>query len=404
MQHVDVAIVGGGILGLATAYHLTHRSPGIEVTVFEKEDELVQHQSGRNSGVIHSGIYYEPGSLKAENCRAGKQALEVFCEVEEIPYERCGKVIVATKEAEKPFLQRLYERGTANGVECQLIGPERLQEVEPHARGVQAIHVPESGVVDYSLVARRFAQRAQEQGAVIRTGAEVRDLQTRSEDVIVSTPQQEIEAKHVINCAGLYSDRVAAMSGAEPEVQIVPFRGEYYELSDDARSLCRGLIYPVPDPNFPFLGVHFTRRIDGSVECGPNAVLSFAREGYQKTDVNVSELAETLSYSGFLKLAGRYWRTGLGEMWRSVSKRAFVRALRKLVPEIESEHLSPAPAGVRAQAVSPDGTLIDDFLVRDDGRVINVLNAPSPAATSSLSIASMIGDRLADREAAVTSP
>lgn len=403
MQEVDIAIVGGGIIGLATAYHLTHRSPGVRVVVFEKEDELAQHQSRCNSGVIHSGIYYEPGSLKAENCRAGKQALEVFCEVEEIPFERCGKVIVATRDEERPILKELYERGQANGVTCSLIGPERLQELEPHARGVQAIHVPETGVVDYEQVALRFAQRAQEHGAEIRTGAEVKQLQTQDQGVVVSTPSEEVEAQFVINCAGLHADHVAELSGEDPGVQIVPFRGEYYKLTSEAESLCNGLIYPVPDPSFPFLGVHFTRKIDGSVECGPNAVLSFAREGYRKTEVDLSELAETLTYSGFLKMASRYWRTGLGEMWRSFNKKAFVRALQKLVPEVKGDHLTAAPAGVRAQAVTPDGELVDDFMIHEKGRVINVCNAPSPAATSSLSIASTLTEQLAERKGAVSS-
>lgn len=403
MQHVDVAIVGGGILGLATGYHLTHRAPELRVSVFEKEEELARHQSGRNSGVIHSGIYYEPGSLKAENCRAGKQALEVFCEVEEIPFEQCGKVIVATEEAERPALKRIYERGQANGVDCTLIGPQRLQEIEPHASGVQAIHVPETGVVDYRQVALRFAERIREKDGRIHTGAEVQRLQSQSDSVVVSTPETEVEAQYVINCAGLYSDRVATMSGEAPEVQIVPFRGEYYELTPEAHSLCNGLIYPVPNPDFPFLGVHFTRTIDGNVECGPNAVLSFAREGYRKTDVNWSELAETLSYSGFQTLAGRYWRTGLGEVWRSLSKSAFVRALQTLVPEIKEEHLTAAPAGVRAQAVTPDGQLLDDFLIQEAGRVVNVCNAPSPGATSCLSIASTIAERLGELDDVVRS-
>jgi len=400
MYKADVAIIGGGIVGLATAYQLTRRDPTQSVVLLEKETAIAQHQTGHNSGVIHSGIYYKPGSLKATNCRAGKRALEAFCEAEGIPFERCGKVIVAIDEAELPALLQIYERGRANGVDCALVGPERLRELEPHVRGIRAIHVREAGIVDYSLVSHVLAEKIQERGGTIWTDAAVFDLQPRSESVVVESRAGAVEASRVINCAGLYSDRVAAMSGERPEVQIVPFRGEYYELVPDARSLCRNLVYPVPDPSFPFLGVHFTRMIGGGVECGPNAVLSFAREGYKKTDVDLRDLVDTFSYPGFLKLAATYWRTGLGEMWRSYSKQAFVRALQKLVPDVRAEHLTPAPAGVRAQAVTPDGRLHDDFLIEEAGPIIHVCNAPSPAATSSLSIGATIADRLAEREAA----
>ncbi len=399
MYQADVAIIGGGIIGLATADHLTQRDPGLRVVVLEKEEAVAKHQTGRNSGVIHSGIYYTPGSLKARTCREGKAALEAFCAAEDIPFDRCGKVIVATDDGELPALERIYQNGQANGVECELIGPERLREIEPHARGVRAIHVPETGIVDYTAVSQRLADRMQARGGQLWLSAAVHGLQPRADRVIVQSAAGEVEARHVINCAGLYSDRVAELSGTDPGVQIVPFRGEYYELTPEARHLCRGLIYPVPNPNFPFLGVHFTRMINGGVECGPNAVLALAREGYRWTDVDGGELAEALLYPGFQKLAARYWRTGLGEMWRSASKRAFVRALQALVPEIEARHLQPAPAGVRAQAVTPDGRLLDDFLLRDAGRVLNVCNAPSPAATASLSIGATIADRLAERQA-----
>lgn len=401
MHKTDVAIIGGGIVGLATADQLTRRDPALRVLVLEKEGAVAQHQTGRNSGVIHSGIYYTPGSLKARTCRDGKQALEALCKTEAIPFDRCGKVIVATDESELPALQRIYENGQANGVDCEMIGSERLREIEPHARGIRAIHVPETGIVDYTAVSQRLAERMQVRGGQLWLNAAVQDLRPRENSVVVESAAGEVEAQHVINCAGLYSDRIAELSGADPGVKIVPFRGEYYELTPEARSLCRGLIYPVPNPNFPFLGVHFTRMVNGGVECGPNAVLALAREGYRWTDMNGRELAETLTYPGFRTLATRYWRTGLGEMWRSASKTAFVRALQKLVPEIEAKHLQRAPSGVRAQAVTPDGRLLDDFLIRETGRVLNVCNAPSPAATASLSIGATIADRLAEHRAAL---
>ena len=394
MYRTDVAIIGGGIVGLATADKLTQHDSNLRVLVLEKEDDVARHQTGRNSGVIHSGIYYTPGSLKARTCRAGKEALEALCESEEIPFDRCGKVIVATDESELPALERIYENGQANGVDCEIIGPDRLREIEPYAQGIRAIHVPETGIVDYVAVTRRLAERMQARGGALWLNAGVYDLQQRADTVVVKTARGEVEAQHVINCAGLYADRIARMAGANPGVQIVPFRGEYYELIPEARHLCQGLIYPVPNPSFPFLGVHFTRMVGGGVECGPNAVLALAREGYRWTDVDGKELLETLSYSGFQTLATRYWRTGLGEMWRSASKAAFVRALQKLVPNIEARHLQPAPAGVRAQAVTPDGRLLDDFMIEETGSVMSVCNAPSPAATSSLSIGQTIMERL----------
>lgn len=384
-------------MGLATAYRLIEARPDASVVVLEKESEVARHQSGRNSGVIHSGIYYTPGSLKAVNCRAGKEALERFCDEHEIPYERCGKVIVASDESEVPALEQILENGRANGVDCTPVGPVRLQEIEPHARGVHAIHVPESGVVDYGTVCRHLARLVRTHGWDVRTDASVRDLVQESDRTVLETGVGAVEARWAVNCAGLYADRVARMSGADPDVQIVPFRGEYYALRDEAEHLCRGLIYPVPDPSFPFLGVHFTRQVGGGVECGPNAVLAFAREGYRKTQIDWGELAQVLSYPGFLRLAGRYWRTGVGEMWRSFSKRAFTRSLQRIVPEVRSDHLEWAPAGVRAQALTPNGALVEDFLIERAGRVINVLNAPSPAATSSLEIGRHIVRRIEDR-------
>ncbi|HYG65991.1 MAG TPA: L-2-hydroxyglutarate oxidase [Thermoanaerobaculia bacterium] len=393
----DVAIVGGGIVGLATAYRFAERYPGRRVVVLEKEPEVALHQTGRNSGVLHSGIYYKPGSLKAVNCREGKRAMEEFCAREGIAYELCGKVIVALGEPELPALARIHERGQENGVRCEVIGPERLRELEPHAAGIRAIHVPETGIVDYPEVCRRLVQRIRESGGAVVTGARVTGIRRIDPTVTVETEAGDYEAGYVVNCAGLYCDRVAKLSGQDPGAKIVPFRGEYFELERDAWPLCRNLIYPVPDPSFPFLGVHFTRMIHGGVECGPNAVLAFAREGYTKRDIHPADLLESLTYAGFLRLASRHWRTGMGEMWRSFSKKAFVRALQRLVPGIREEHLHPAPAGVRAQAVTPDGLPVDDFLIAESERVVNVLNAPSPGATASLNIGRLIVDKLAAR-------
>ena len=397
MNRTDIAIVGGGIVGLATAYQLSQRFPDLVVTVLEKESRLAEHQTGHNSGVLHSGIYYKPGSLKAINCRDGKKAMEAFCAAENIPYEICGKVIVATREAELPALERIFERGQANGVACEMIGPDRLHELEPHVAGIRAIHVPEAGIVNYRRVCERLAEIVQERNGRVLTGAKVEHIHRSNGHLVISSHTGEIEARYLVNCAGLQSDRITALSGEHPSVKIIPFRGEYYEVKHQAQHLCRNLIYPVPDPNFPFLGVHFTRMITGGVECGPNAVLAFAREGYTKKDVNLRDLAETLGYSGFRTIAAKYWKTGLGEMWRSFSKSAFVKALQRLVPEIEEDDLEPAPAGIRAQAVAPDGTIIDDFLIQETERIVNVCNAPSPAATASLNIGRLIVDKLATR-------
>lgn len=395
MNRTDVLIIGGGIVGLATAYRLLQERPGLDLTLLEKESSLAQHQTGRNSGVLHSGIYYEPGSLKATNCRAGKAAMIEFCQREGIDFDLCGKVIVATDESELPALEKIYERGQQNGVECELIDANRLQDIEPHVKGVRAIHVPETGIVDYQVVCERLAARVREMGGQIETDAQVTRLISLNGSTSVYVESGDpYTARAVVNCAGLHSDRIAEMSGAEIDVRIVPFRGEYYRLVPEAQPLCQGLIYPVPNRDFPFLGVHFTRRIDGGVECGPNAVLAFAREGYTHGDVDLRDLADTLTYPGFLKLAASYWKTGIGEMWRSVHKPAFVSALQKLVPAVRAAHLESAPAGVRAQAVTADGDLLDDFMIDETGNVVNVCNAPSPAATSALSIGQTIADRL----------
>jgi L-2-hydroxyglutarate oxidase len=400
MLKTDLAVVGGGIVGLAVARQYLRRYPGRSVVVLEKEPGVGRHQSGRNSGVLHAGIYYAPGSLKALTCREGKRAMEDFCASEGIPWRRCGKIVVAVDESELGALQDLYERGLANGVACTLIEPERLRELEPHAAGVRAIHVPETGIVDFTAVCERLALRITEAGGLVLTGSRVRGLHTGPDGVVLKTGHDEhaeVIAAQVVNCAGLYSDRITRLSGERPEAKILPFRGEYYALKPDAHHLVKALIYPVPDPRFPFLGAHFTRMIDGRVECGPNAVLAFAREGYRKGDIRLLELLEALSYPGFLRLIPKYGRLGLGEMWRSVSKPAFVKALRRLVPAVRSEQLVPAPAGVRAQAVRPDGSMVDDFLIQEGERVINVGNAPSPAATASLVIGERIVERLAER-------
>lgn len=397
MQQTDVAIIGGGIIGLATAYRLLERFPGRKVTILEKEREVAQHQTGHNSGVLHSGIYYRPGSLRAINCREGKLAMEAFCQQENIPFNRCGKVIVAVTADEIPQLERIYERGLANDISCERIGPERLKEIEPHVVGVQAIHVPDAGIVDYRQVTERLAERFKQAGGELKTSAKVTGLFRHDQRMVVQNTAGELEARLVVNCGGLHSDRLAWLSGTRPEAQIIPFRGEYFELKPSAHHLCRALIYPVPDPEFPFLGVHFTRMIHGGVECGPNAVFAFAREGYYKTSFNLFDTMESVTYPGFLRMAWRHWHAGLNELYRSFNKSAFVAALQRLVPEVRDEHLVPAPAGVRAQALTRDGNLVDDFLILENDLVVNVCNAPSPAATASLNIGKLIVDKLAPR-------
>jgi L-2-hydroxyglutarate oxidase len=386
MRTADAVVVGGGIVGLATAWTLARARSGARVVVLEKEPDLALHQTGRNSGVIHSGIYYKPGSMKARTCLRGKELLEGFCRERDVRFETCGKVVVATSEAELPQLAKIAERARANGVPNEEIGPERLRELEPHCAGVRALHVPVTGIVDYRGMCRALAADLRVSGGEVVFGARATGLVSRSGSVVVESSAGEFEAPVAINCAGLHSDRVLQLSGARRPARIVPFRGEYFELVPSAWHLVRNLIYPVPDPSFPFLGVHFTRMALGGVECGPNAVLALAREGYHWDDIRVTELADALSYPGFWKLAAKHWRAGMGEMWRSLSKRAFTKALQRLVPDIREEHLVPADAGVRAQALGPDGSLVDDFLVQREGRVVHVLNAPSPAATASLAI------------------
>jgi len=387
----DVAIVGGGIVGLATAYRLTEAQPDLRIAILEKERELATHQSGHNSGVLHAGLYYQPGSLKARLCREGKAALEAFAESHGIPFERCGKLVVALDESELPRLAALHERAAANGVPgLEEVGPERVRELEPHAAGIRGLWSPKTGIIDFRRVALAMADDLRARGVTILVDREVRGLEVRSDEVVASTAGGEIRASLLVACAGLQSDRVAAQAGHRDGPRIVPFRGDYYTLTPDARPLVRGLIYPVPDPRFPFLGVHFTKRIDGEVWAGPNAVLAFAREGYRRRDIRPGDLLGTVTDRGFLRLAGRYLRTGLGEMWRDWWKPAFVRELQRYVPEIRSDQLRFGPSGVRAQALSRDGTLVDDFVLDGSARVLNVRNAPSPAATSSLAIGGML--------------
>lgn len=390
----DLAIVGGGIVGLATAYQVLQTRPDVRITILEKENDIALHQTGRNSGVLHSGIYYKPGSLKANTCRKGKALMEAFCTHENIPFDLCGKVIVATSTEELPILDRIFSRGQQNGVRCRMIDAVELKEIEPHTAGIKAIHVPEAGIVDYTQVCHSLKARITGAGSTVRTCFEVKEITHSAEGFLLSSTEEEVNARFIINCSGLFADRVAALTGATPSIKIVPFRGEYFVLKPEAEHLCNGLIYPVPDPDFPFLGVHFTRMIQGGVECGPNAVLAFAREGYTRHTVQARDFLETLMYQGFQQLAVKHWKQGLSEMWRSFSKQAFVRALQHLVPDIRSHHLMPAPAGVRAQALNRDGSLVDDFMIIESDRVINVCNAPSPAATASLQIGKTIAEKL----------
>lgn len=393
----DVAVIGGGIIGLASALQLTARSPRSRVIVLEKEDRLAVHQTGHNSGVIHSGIYYRPGSQKAEFCVRGVAALLRFCDEKEIPYNLCGKVIVATDPSELPRLEELRRRGQANGVQgLELVGPERLRELEPHASGIQALYAPRTGIIDFKQVAGAYADQVRVQGGEILTGAGVVGIGDSPDSVTLETTRETVHCRHLINCSGLQADRVARMMGMEPEVRIVPFRGDYYVLRPHARDMVNGLIYPVPDPRFPFLGVHFTRTIHGEVEAGPNAVLALKREGYGKRDFSPADVLGTLGYRGFWIMARRYWRIGLGEIHRTFSKAVFVRDLQRLVPEITAEDVEPGGAGVRAQALSKRGDLLDDFNIQVSRRAVHVLNAPSPGATSSLAIGEYIADLARD--------
>ena len=387
----DVAIVGGGIIGLATALHLSQDYPRCRVVVVEKENSLASHQTGHNSGVIHSGIYYRPGSQKSQFCVSGVGSLVRFCDENSIPYERCGKVIVANDESELGRLDDLYQRGVSNGVDgLEMIGPEKLKEIEPYAAGIKALYAPGTGIIDYVAVASAYGDKVRGNGGEVLTGTEVKGISRSRGSIRLQTSKGELESSYLINCAGLYADRVAAMMGAAPGVRIIPFRGEYYTIRPESHHLVKGLIYPVPNPRFPFLGVHFTRTIHGQVEAGPNAVLAFAREGYRYSDFSFGDMMETLSFPGFWSMSMKYWKTGMGEIHRSLMKSVFLRDLQRLLPEASNDDLVPGGSGVRAQAVDGKGRLLDDFFIQETEGAIHVLNAPSPGATSSLSIGAYI--------------
>lgn len=394
MSQFDAVIVGGGIVGLATALQLKRARPQTRILVLEKEERVARHQTGNNSGVIHSGIYYKPGSLKATNCISGYHQLIQFCQEQSIPFDLCGKIIVATEDFELPRLEQLYERGVQNGLTgMKKLRAEELKEYEPHVAGLAGIFVPQTGIVNYTLVTQKFAELLKAAGTEIHLGERVIGVKNQE----VFTDKASYNTQLVINCAGLYSDKVASLTVPGLNVRIIPFRGEYYKLRAEKENLVRNLIYPVPDPNFPFLGVHFTRMAKGGVEAGPNAVLAFSREGYRKSDIRLGELAESLAWPGFQKVARKYWRTGMGEMYRSFSKAAFTRALQKLIPEIQATDLVDGGAGVRAQACDRDGGLVDDFMILESKQAINVCNAPSPAATSSLSIGKTVSELAVNR-------
>jgi (S)-2-hydroxyglutarate dehydrogenase len=394
---VDLCVVGGGIVGLATAHAVLQRMPDARVAVLEKEDGLARHQTGHNSGVVHAGIYYRPGTLRASLCVRGVVSLRDFCAEHGVAYDPVGKVIVATDESELPRLDALLQRGTANGVPgLRMIDRDELLSIEPHAAGLRALHSPGTAIVDFPGVCRVLAERLRAGGARVETNARVVDVARSGDGLTIDTPRLRVRARRLVACAGLHADRLARLAGLEPSVRIVPFRGEYYFLQPHARSLVRGLIYPVPDPDLPFLGVHFTRTVHGEVEAGPNAVLALAREGYRHTDVDAFDLAHTAAYPGFWRLAARFWRTGAYEYYRSFSTPAFVRSLQKLVPAVREGDVRRGGAGVRAQAVGPDGRVLDEFVIEEDDRSLHVLNAPSPAATAALTI----GEHLAARVAA----
>lgn len=386
----DVAIIGGGIVGVATAMALLGSRP-VSLTVLEAEDQLAQHQTGHNSGVIHSGLYYKPGSLKALNCNRGREQLYQFCQKHDIPHDRCGKIVVATREDELPNMDTLEQRGKANGLEgIKRLTAEQLKEYEPHVDGIAGLFVPQTGIVDYVKVTEKYAGIVKEKGGEIKLSHRVRRVVRDNQELVIQTGGGDIRCRNLINCAGLHSDRIAKKSGVKPGLRIVPFRGEYYELKPEAEHLVKNLIYPVPDPKFPFLGVHFTRMIQGGAEAGPNAVPAFKREGYTKLSFSLRDFISTFLYKGFMIMGMRNMKMGIGEMYRSWNKRAFVKALQRLIPEIRSKELVPGNAGVRAQALEPNGFLVDDFRIVQGERMIHVLNSPSPAATASISIGESI--------------
>lgn len=391
----DVIIAGAGIVGLASGLKILEKKPKTKLLILEKEEHEAFHQSGHNSGVIHSGIYYKPGSLKAKNCLTGYEMLLDFCKKYEIKYEICGKVIVATDEIELKPLDDIYKRGIANGLDrIRIISKDELRETEPHANGIKAVQVPNTGIIDFKIVCNKYSRLINDYSGEIKFKNRIRGLNLKNDYIEVITEKDTYAAKFFINCCGLQSDEVAMLSGEKPDVRIIPFRGEYYKIKKEKRNLVKNLIYPVPNPEFPFLGVHFTRTIDQEVEAGPNAVLAFKKEGYRKTDFNIKDTFRIFGWKGFRKVARKYLKTGAGEIYRSFSKKAFVKALQKLLPEIQESDLEPGGAGIRAQAISYEGKLLDDFVIYTGNRIINVLNAPSPAATSSLAIGKFISENL----------
>jgi L-2-hydroxyglutarate oxidase len=393
-RNYDLIFIGGGIVGTASALQLLQKK-NLRILLIEAEDSLARHQTGNNSGVIHSGLYYKPGSLKALNCTRGREMLYEFCQTHSIPFDKCGKIVVATDESEIPALRMLEEKGIANG----LVGIKRLikdeiKEYEPYANGIEALYVPQTGIVDYVAVTNKYARLIMKNGGEIKLNAKASSIKVNCSEILVITEDDEFKTKYLVNCAGLFSDKVARMSGINPDVKIIPFRGEYYELKKEKQHLVKNLIYPVPDPQFPFLGVHFTRMIHGGVEAGPNAVLAFKRTGYKKTDIDLSQIAEMIFYSGFWKMAKKHYRMGIEEFRRSFSKKLFVKSLQKLIPDLTEDDIVPGGSGVRAQALDRDGKLLDDFRIIQTDKMIHVLNAPSPAATASLSIGDTISDMI----------
>jgi L-2-hydroxyglutarate oxidase len=394
-QQYDVAIIGCGIVGLATAMALKSGSPS-SLLMLEAENRIAQHQTGHNSGVIHSGLYYRPGSLKARNCVMGREAMYRFCAEHGIAHERCGKVVVATDASELPALDELERRGHANGLQgVRRLGPEEIREYEPHTSGIAGLLVPETGIIDYKQVAQVYADIIRKAGGEIQTGTQVHGCRRYTDELVLETSRGAVRCRYLVNCAGLHADDVARWCGIDPQLQIIPFRGEYYEVIPERQFLVKNLIYPVPDPRFPFLGVHFTRMIHGGIEAGPNAVLAFKREGYRWEDISAKDTLKMLSYAGFWRMVSKYWKMGVGEMYRSISQEAFVKALQKLIPELRLQDVQRAGSGVRAQAVAPDGSLVDDFRIIESDRMVHVLNAPSPGATASISIGKTIAEMAA---------
>jgi L-2-hydroxyglutarate oxidase len=391
-KQYEITIIGGGIVGTATALSILNKKP-VKLLLLEAESYLAAHQTGNNSGVIHSGLYYKPGSLKALNCTKGREMMYTFCEEHNIPFDRCGKIVVATNKEEIPALNMLEERGKANGLSgFRRISSGQIKEYEPYANGIDGLFVPQTGIVDYVAVTNKYAELIKSQGGEIKTDSRITSVVGGKTDIVLLTNNEEYKTKFVVNCAGLYSDRVAKLCGVDPKLQIIPFRGEYYKIRKEGEYLVKNLIYPVPDPQFPFLGVHFTRMIKGGIEAGPNAVLAFKREGYKKTDFSVRDIIEMKLYPGFWKMAAKYYKMGFEEFRRSFSKDLFVKSLQKLIPDIQYEDIEVGGAGVRAQALESTGKLVDDFRIVEAERMIHVLNAPSPAATASLSIGETIAE------------